>query len=64
MAIQTVNVTHPAMVEAPSPEPHGEPCGLALDEEAARLVARLTRDSEMDGDGSEAVRVAAFNSFI
>lgn len=51
------------MVET-SPEPHEEPCGLALDDEAAQLVARLTRAREMDGDGSEAVQVAAFNSFI
>ncbi|MGP4026989.1 hypothetical protein [Actinomadura sp. 3N407] len=41
-----------------------KPEELAFEPEAADLVARLTRTGEMDGDGSEAVRVAAFNSFI
>jgi hypothetical protein len=37
---------------------------LALETEKAGIVARLVRADEMNGDGSEAVRVAAFNSFI
>lgn len=37
---------------------------LVLRPEASGIVARLTRTDEVDGDGSEAVRVAAFNSFI
>ncbi|NEA22152.1 hypothetical protein [Actinomadura bangladeshensis] len=37
---------------------------LALEAEKAGIVARLVRADEMNGDGSEAVRVAAFNSFI
>ncbi|MFI0373129.1 hypothetical protein E1287_03825 [Actinomadura sp. KC06] len=37
---------------------------LAFEADAARIVARLTRTDEKSGDGSEAVRVAAFNSFI
>lgn len=41
--------------------PPGE---LALEPEAADIVARITRAGEQNGDASEAVRVAAFNSFI
>ncbi|TDC96977.1 hypothetical protein [Actinomadura sp. 7K507] len=41
--------------------PPGE---LAVAPETADIVARFTRANEMNGDGSEAVRVAAFNSFI
>jgi hypothetical protein len=37
---------------------------LASEAEAARMVARFTRTDEINGDGSESVRVAAFNSFI
>lgn len=37
---------------------------LGLDEQAARIAARLTRSEKPDGEGSEPVRVAAFNSFI
>ncbi|CNE98080.1 Uncharacterised protein [Mycobacterium tuberculosis] len=37
---------------------------LASTDEAARIVARLTRVNEQDGDGSRAVRVAAFNAYI
>ncbi|MFI0483126.1 hypothetical protein [Actinomadura sp. 9N215] len=40
------------------------PEALAVEAEAARIVARLTRTDELNADGSEAVRVAAFNSFI
>jgi hypothetical protein len=32
--------------------------------ETANIVARFTRINEMNGDASEAVRVAAFNSFV
>ena len=37
---------------------------LASDAGTFRIVDRLTRTGEANGDGSEAVRVAAFNSFI
>ncbi|TDE38720.1 hypothetical protein [Actinomadura sp. 6K520] len=37
---------------------------LAFEPEAIGIVARLTRTEEVNGEGSEAVRVAAFNSFI
>ncbi|GAA1821247.1 hypothetical protein [Actinomadura chokoriensis] len=37
---------------------------LAPEAEKAGIVARLVRADEVSGDGSEAVRVAAFNSFI
>jgi hypothetical protein len=37
---------------------------LALEAETAGIIARLVRADEANGDGSEAVRVAAFNSFI
>lgn len=37
---------------------------LTTEAEADRIVARLTRTDELNGDGSEAVRVAAFNSYI
>ncbi|MEU5994735.1 hypothetical protein ABZ806_37650 [Spirillospora sp. NPDC047418] len=40
------------------------PGQLALEAETAGIVARLVRADEVNGDGSEAVRVAAFNSFI
>lgn len=50
----------PEVTDPPEPTPEE----LAFDAEAARIVARLTRTNEMNSDGSEAVRVAAFNSFI
>ncbi|WP_242884419.1 hypothetical protein [Actinomadura litoris] len=37
---------------------------LASDGEAARIVARLTRTDVPEREGSDPVRVAAFNSFI
>lgn len=37
---------------------------LASTDEAARIVARLTRVNELNGAGSPAVRVAAFNAYI
>ncbi|GAA0236924.1 hypothetical protein [Actinomadura nitritigenes] len=37
---------------------------LASDAEAARLAARLTRIDDKDEEGSDPVRVAAFNSYI
>lgn len=40
------------------------PGELALEAGTADIVARFTRTDEINGDGSEAVRVAAFNSFI
>lgn len=40
------------------------PGELASTPEAADIVVGLTRVNEKNGDGSEAVRVAAFNSFI
>ncbi|WUI02121.1 hypothetical protein OHR68_10025 [Spirillospora sp. NBC_00431] len=39
------------------------PGQMARDLEAERIADRLTRTGEQ-GDGSEAVRVAAFNSYI
>ncbi|WP_433148575.1 hypothetical protein ACQPZ8_09065 [Actinomadura nitritigenes] len=37
---------------------------LASDLEAARLAARLTRIDDKGEEGSDPVRVAAFNSYI
>jgi hypothetical protein len=54
--------------KAGTPEPTDlrdlTPEELAAKAETARIVARLTRTSEMTGEASEPVRVAAFNSFI
>ncbi|MFA1544787.1 hypothetical protein [Actinomadura chokoriensis] len=37
---------------------------LAVEDEAVRLVARLTRVGDLGEAGPQAVRVAAFNAYI